>query len=143
MEYQLIVPRIPLERELTAVEQVLANRGIAPKDVEHYLNTTDQDILDPQLIMNIEEGVKVLIQTIARGDKVLIQIDSDCDGYTSAAALINYLNRLFPGFVQSSIYYRIHSGKQHGILLETVPNDVKLVIAPDSSRFTACKFLFR
>ena len=133
MEYQLIVPRIPLERELTAVEQVLANRGIAPKDVEHYLNTTDEDILDPQLIMNIEKGVKVLIQTIARGDKVLIQIDSDCDGYTSAAALINYLNRLFPGFVQSNIYYRIHSGKQHGILLETVPDDVKLVIAPDSS----------
>ena len=133
MEYQLIVPHIPLERELTAVEQVLANRGIAPKDVEHYLNTTDEDILDPQLIMNIEEGVKVLVQTIARGDKVLIQIDSDCDGYTSAAALINYLNHLFPGFVQSNIYYRIHSGKQHGILLETVPDDVKLVIAPDSS----------
>jgi single-stranded-DNA-specific exonuclease len=35
--------------------------------------------------------------------------------------------------VQSNIYYRIHSGKQHGILLETVPDDVKLVIAPDSS----------
>ena len=133
MEYQLIAPRIPPGGLLTAVEQVLANRGIAPENVEHYLNTTDEDILSPMLIMNIEEGVKVLIQAIARGDKVLIQIDSDCDGYTSAAALINYLNRLFPGFVQSNIYYRIHSGKQHGILLETVPDDVKLVIAPDSS----------
>ena len=133
MEYQLIAPRIPLGGLLTAVEQVLANRGIAPENVEHYLNTTDEDILSPMLIMNIEEGVKVLIQAIARGDKVLIQIDSDCDGYTSAAALINYLNRLFPGFVQSNIYYRIHSGKQHGILLETIPDDVKLVIAPDSS----------
>ena len=133
MEYQLIAPRIPPGGLLTAVEQVLANRGIAPENVEHYLNTTDEDILSPMLIMNIEEGVKILIQAIARGDKVLIQIDSDCDGYTSAAALINYLNRLFPGFVQSNIYYRIHSGKQHGILLETVPDDVKLVIAPDSS----------
>ena len=133
MEYQLIVPRIPLKEVMTAVEQVLANRGIAPENVEHYLNTTDEDILSPMLIMNIEEGVKVLIQHIARGDKVLIQIDSDCDGYTSAAALINYLNRLFPGFVQSNIYYRIHTGKQHGILLETIPDDVKLVIAPDSS----------
>lgn len=133
MEYQLIAPRIPPGGLLTAVEQVLANRGIAPENVEHYLNTTDEDILSPMLIMNIEEGVKVLIQAIARGDKVLIQIDSDCDGYTSAAALINYLNRLFPGFVQSNIYYRIHSGKQHGILLETVPDDVKLVIALDSS----------
>ena len=133
MEYQLIAPRIPLKDVMSAVEQVLANRGIAPENVEHYLNTTDEDILSPMLIMNIEEGVKVLIQAIAQGDKVLIQIDSDCDGYTSAAALINYLNRLFPGFVQNNIYYRIHTGKQHGILLETIPEDVKLVIAPDSS----------
>ena len=133
MEYQLIAPRIPLGRLLTAVEQVLANRGIAPENVEHYLNTTDEDILSPMLIMNIEEGVKVLIKHIAQGDKVLVQIDSDCDGYTSAAALINYLNRLFPGFVQTNVYYRIHTGKQHGILLETIPEDVKLVIAPDSS----------
>ena len=133
MEYQLIAPRIPLGRLLTAVEQVLANRGIAPENVEHYLNTTDEDILSPMLIMNIEEGVKILIKHIAQGDKVLVQIDSDCDGYTSAAALINYLNRLFPGFVQTNVYYRIHTGKQHGILLETIPDDVKLVIAPDSS----------
>ena len=132
MEYQLLASRIP-PRELSAVEQVLFNRGIDPENVEHYLHTTDEDILNPQMIMNIAEGAKVLVKHIAQGDKVLIQIDSDCDGYTSAAALINYLNRLFPGFVQSNIYYRIHTGKQHGILLETIPDDVKLVIAPDSS----------
>lgn len=132
MEYQLLASRIP-PRDLSAVEQVLFNRGIDPENVEHYLNTTDEDILNPQLIMNVAEGAKVLVKHIAQGDKVLIQIDSDCDGYTSAAALINYLNRLFPGFVQSNVYYRIHTGKQHGILLETIPDDVKLVIAPDSS----------
>ena len=133
MEYQLIVPSIPLKEIMTAVEQVLANRGIRPEDVEHYLNTTDEDILSPLLIMNIGEGVKILVGAIARGDKVLIQIDSDCDGYTSAAYFINYLNRLFPGFVQSNIYYRIHTGKQHGIIVDTVPEDVKLVVALDSS----------
>ena len=72
MEYQLIVPRIPPDRVLTAVEQVLANRGIAPENVEHYLNTTDEDILNPKLIMNVEEGVKILIKHIAQGDKVLV-----------------------------------------------------------------------
>ena len=133
MEYQLIVPSIPLKEIMTAVEQVLANRGIRPEDVEHYLNTTDEDILSPLLIMNISEGVKILVGAIARGDKVLIQIDSDCDGYTSAAYFINYLNRLFPGFVQSNIYYRIHTGKQHGIIVDTIPEDVKLVVALDSS----------
>ena len=56
MEYQLIVPRIPLYKELTAVEQVLANRGIYPEHVDHYINTTDEDILPPGLIANIREG---------------------------------------------------------------------------------------
>ena len=132
MEYQLIVPRIPQEN-LSAVEQVLANRGISPENVDHYLNTTDADIIDPKRIMNVREGAQMLISHIAQNDKVLIQIDSDCDGYTSAAALINYLNCLFPGFVQNNVFYRIHSGKQHGILLETIPDEIKLVIAPDSS----------
>lgn len=133
MEYQLIVPRIPQNRELSAVEQVLLNRGIMPENVEHYLNTSDSDILNPSLIMNMKQGAQMLITHIAQNDKVLIQIDSDCDGYTSAAALINYLNCLFPGFVQNNVFYRIHTGKQHGILLDTIPDDIKLVIAPDSS----------
>lgn len=133
MEYQLIVPRIPLERELTAVEQVLANRGIHPDNVDHYLHTTDKDIPSPRWLPTVDDGARMLIKHIFQGDKVLIQIDSDCDGYTSAAALINYLNCLFPGFVQNNVYYRLHTGKQHGIIFETVPKDVKLVIAPDSS----------
>jgi hypothetical protein len=56
MEYQLIIPRIPPDKELTAVEQVLANRGIYPEHVDHYINTTDEDILPPGLIANIREG---------------------------------------------------------------------------------------
>lgn len=54
MEYQLIVPRIPQDRMLSAVEQVLFNRGILPENVEHYLNTTDADILNPAMITNID-----------------------------------------------------------------------------------------
>ena len=133
MEYQLLVPEVPLYKELTAVEQVLANRGIVPEDVYHYINTTDADILPPSLIANMREGAQMLIKHVSQNDKVLIQIDSDCDGYTSAATLINYLNCLFPGFVQNNVFYRIHTGKQHGIILDSIPTDVKLVICPDSS----------
>ena len=133
MKYQLLAPPFPLDKELTAVEQVLANRGIVPADVYHYINTTDADILSPSLITNMREGAQMLIKHVSQNDKVLIQIDSDCDGYTSAATLINYLNCLFPGFVQNNVFYRIHTGKQHGIILDTIPQDVKLVICPDSS----------
>lgn len=132
MEYQLITPRIPLQN-LSAVERVLTNRGIALAEIEHYLHTTDDDILSPKLIKNIHEGAQMLIKHIAQNDDVLVQIDSDCDGFTSAATLLNYLNCLFPGFVQNHIYYRIHTGKQHGIIPDTIPEGVKLVIAPDSS----------
>ena len=130
MNYQLLSERQP---QLSAIEQVLVNRGIAAQDVRHYLNTGDEDILDPSLLMNMFEGARMLISHINQGDKIFIQIDSDCDGYTSAALLINYLNSLFPGYTQSYISYRVHEGKQHGLILDTIPEDVKLVIAPDSS----------
>ena len=133
MEYQLIAPEFPLKENTPVVERVLANRGIKPENINHYLNTDDNDILDPSLIFNIKEGAQMLIKHISQNDKVLIQIDSDCDGFTSAATLLNYLNCLFPGFVQNNIAYRIHKGKEHGLILETIPADVKLVIAPDSS----------
>ena len=132
MDYQLIAPRIP-RVNLSAVERVLTNRGIALAEIEHYLHTTDDDILDPKKIKNIQQGAKMLIKHISQSDDVLIQVDSDCDGFTSAATLINYLNCLFPGFVQNHIKYRIHTGKQHGIIPDTIPKGVKLVIAPDSS----------
>lgn len=130
MNYQLIAPRLP---NTSAIEQVLLNRGIKSQDIIHYLNTTDEDILDPSTIMNIEEGAKMLIRHISQEDKIFIQIDSDADGYTSSSLLINYLNSLFPGYTQNNISYRVHEGKQHGLILETIPKDVKLVIAPDSS----------
>ena len=75
----------------------------------------------------------MLMTHVSLNHKIMIQIDSDCDGFTSSAHLINYLYCLFPSFVKNNIYCRIHEGKQHGIILETVPKDVKLVIAPDAS----------
>jgi single-stranded DNA-specific DHH superfamily exonuclease len=51
---------------------VLANRGIKPENIEHYLNTTNKDILDPKLIMNMREGAVMLIKHINQGNKILI-----------------------------------------------------------------------
>ena len=118
---------------LKPVEQVLVNRGIKFEDITHFKFPSADDLLDPMLLTNMQEGAKMLISHIGQNDKIFIQVDADCDGYTSAAILINYLNCLFPHFVQTKIFYRIHDGKQHGLLINTIPDDVKLVIAPDSS----------
>ena len=130
MRYQLIAPR---DETLSAVEQVLFNRGINPKDIEHFKYPSVNDLVNPVKLEHIKDGVAMLISHIERNDKIFIQVDSDCDGYTSSAILINYLNCLFPHYVQTQISYRIHDGKQHGLLTDTIPSDVKLVIAPDAS----------
>lgn len=75
----------------------------------------------------------MLVQHIASNDDIFIQIDADCDGFTSAAALINYINMFAPNYAQTHITYRLHSGKEHGLIVDTIPENVKLVIAPDAS----------
>ena len=133
MEYQLLTPSIPTKGEMTPVERVFANRGISPSEINHYLHTTEEDILNPELLDNINQGAKLLIQHLALKDKIFIQVDPDVDGYTSAATLINYINMIAPGHAQQNIVYRIQNGKEHGLIVDTIPDDVKLVIAPDSS----------
>lgn len=107
------------------------NRGIT--DLYHYCNVSERDLIAPRRLDNIYDAIKILVKHINNKDKTFIQIDSDCDGYTSAAILINYLNRFFPAYVQNCITYRVHDNKSHGLILDTIPEDIKLVIAPDSS----------
>lgn len=131
MNYQL---KQIIDTKLSPIEQIFANRGICGiENIEHYLNTTDADLIPPDQLSNVREGAIMLIQHIHAQDQIMVQVDSDCDGYTSAAFLINYLNTLFPAYAQNNIFWRVHSGKEHGIKLETVPQNIKLIIAPDSS----------
>lgn len=130
MNYRLIAPR---DNELTAIEQVLINRGISNSDIRLYLNLNDSVIQNPYDLNHIKLGAKRLLNAIVKQETIYIQVDSDCDGYTSAAVLINYLYRVFPSTVENKIKYGLHSKKHHGIILDNIPNDCTLVIAPDSS----------
>lgn len=68
---------------------------------------------------------------------MVVIVDCDCDGYTSAAILINYLYDIFPTYIQNNLSYYMHDSKQHGLSdcidwLLTVDN-LGLVWCPDSS----------
>lgn len=121
------------DRTKTALVQVLLNRGISENDIYHFLNTTDSDLIDPCLIEHVDEGAQMLLKHIENGDKIFIQPDADVDGFTSAAILINYLYKIYPDFVKNNIFYEVHNNKEHGIDLDFINDDIKLVIAPDSS----------
>ena len=130
MEYQLLAP---LNEGYSVIEQVLTNRGVRLDDIYHYLNTTDEDSYPPEYVANIEQAAKMLIKHLNNGSKVFVQVDSDCDGYTSAAVLLNYLHSWIPSIIKSNFSYGFHPGKQHGINIDMIPEGTQLVIAPDSS----------
>ena len=134
MDYKLIAPR---DNSIGLLEQILLNRGIAQEDIWHFLNVNENDVLDPLLLTNMREGVGMLIKHIAGNEKTLVVVDSDCDGYCSAALLLNYLNRHFPAWVQNQVQYFMHNSKQHGLsdvaVADLIQRDIKFVICPDSA----------
>ena len=89
------------------------------------------------LLMNMRDGVKMLMKHISANDRAFLVVDADCDGYTSSAILMNYLNRLFPAWIQNQVEYFMHSGKQHGLgdidISDLIQRGFKLVICPDSA----------
>ena len=136
MEYKVIAPR----RDGTSLlSQILYNRGFQSlEQITHYLSVDEDDLLDPMLLDNMKQGAQMLIKHISRNSNTLIVVDSDCDGYTSSAILMNYLNRFFPAWVQNNVYYFIHSGKQHGLedtlrQSDWLVKNIKFIICPDSA----------
>ena len=133
MKYKLIAK--PNEN-YSPMQQILVNRGIDVKDIEHYLKTSDADILNPDLLDNMVEGVKRLISAIKNKEKMFLIVDCDADGFTASAALVNYIYKVFPSAVDL-LSIQLHEGKEHGIeekwLEEIVANEYKLVICPDAS----------
>ena len=133
MKYELIAPTI---QGYSAVEQILVNRGILHSDIKKYLNTTDEDINSFKLLgeETLKMGAKMLINCVKNNENCLVVVDSDCDGYTSSALLINYLHDAFPSWTENKVKYFLHSGKQHGLsdCIDLAKN-YDLVILPDSS----------
>lgn len=130
MNYTLIQST---EKAQSVVEQVLLNRGLAADKIARYINPTADEEFSPRFLDNIVQAAKKLLITIFNQEDIYVQIDSDCDGYTSSALLLNYLHRLFPAYVENHISYGVHNKKHHGINIDDVPKGIKLVVVPDAS----------
>lgn len=114
--------------ETSFIIQYLNNLGITK--VDSFLKQPEEtDELNPFLLKNMKEGVEVAHALLSKGCKVFVQVDSDTDGYTSSAILINYIHRRYPS---ATITWRLHNGKEHGIITNTVSSDTELVFVPDA-----------
>lgn len=113
------------------VVQVLHNRGIINPD--RYLHINNEVDVNYSKLKNIHRAVDCLIKHMKKEDEAYIQVDSDVDGYTSSAILIQYLNKIDEKYVKEHITYNLHSGKQHGIKADDIEDNIKLVIVPDAA----------
>ena len=77
-----------------------------------------------------------ILYAVKEDADTLVIVDCDCDGYTSAALLINYLYKLFPTWVVNHLDWYMHDSKQHGLsdsIDFILARNPMLVICPDSS----------
>lgn len=115
------------------VDNLLQSRGV--KDVNKYYSPTYDCLQAASDLENIDKGVELLYNTIKNKGKILIIVDSDNDGFTSAAIMYGYIKNIAP---EQEIDYLLHEGKQHGLedhINKIIEGDVHydLIILPDSS----------
>ena len=134
----VIKQRSPIQYDNT-LTQILVTRGVSANDVKRYsLASLETEVNPPQAFGEglMEAALKILVGHISQNHKVLIVVDCDVDGNTSAALLINYLYKLFPSWVENNVDYIFHEGKQHGlndIIKYLDETNYSLVICPDSA----------
>ena len=147
MKYQLIKP---INQNYSVIQQILTNRNIPIDKINNYLFTSDADVAPPEALgqKKLRQAAAALISTISKQGKTLVIVDSDCDGFTSSAILINYLHDFFPNWVETKLNYIFHEGKQHGLndhILNILKQNYELVIVPDagSNDSDECTCLFK
>ena len=133
MKFKLRHPDNPFE---SVQEHIILGRNVPPEKVPTFLSDIGvKNNYDDFGLNNLHDAAEKLASAIFQNKKVLVIVDSDCDGYTSSAILINYLYRIAPVWTQSNLEYFLHSGKQHGLndsYKKAIAEDFSLVIVPDA-----------
>lgn len=129
MKYRLVNP----ELNSPYLENLLRERGV--EDVKEYIKPTQNYLNNPAKLDNIEKGAELYLNVIKRNGNILIVVDSDCDGFTSATIIYQYTKKIAP---EIRISYLLHEGKQHGLQdhIDTIfekGDNYDLIILPDSS----------
>ena len=129
MKYRLVNP----ELNSPYLENLLRERGV--EDVKEYIKPTQNYLNDPAKLDNIEKGAELYLNVIKHNGNILIVVDSDCDGFTSATIIYQYTKKIAP---EIKISYLLHEGKQHGLQdhIDTIldkGDSYDLIILPDSS----------
>ena len=116
-------------------KQILCGRGLPETDVGRWLAADIKEINDWTALNKADmiRAVCLVENIINHEEDMLVVVDSDADGFTSAAIFINYLYKINPMYVENHLSYFMHDGKQHGLADVPVDEQYKLVVCPDSA----------
>lgn len=111
------------------VKTVLTNRGIS--DSNTYLHLTDDVVIPYTKLDNIDKAVTLFNKHFQKNNRIGILVDSDPDGYCSAAMMYMYVTQMDNDY---PVEYILHTkAKAHGLSDDIdISDDIKLLIIPDA-----------
>src|SRR5574344_163892 len=124
------------------INDILASYGV--NDIDGLINPSEKYIESPYLFSYINAAVECFTKHIKFKSDIDLLVDCDCDGYTSASVMYQYIKQISP---DTKINVFIHKKKAHGladVLDDMLVSSGKLVIIPDasSSDEEECRKLF-
>lgn len=114
--------------------RILANRGIKDlRSIDSFINPTLDKLHNPRLMKDMEEGVKLVKDSIQKGEKIRIVGDYDQDGNSAILTLLKGIRRC-KGRVDYVIPHRIRDGYglNERIVREAKEDGVNLLITCDN-----------
>lgn len=113
--------------EQEIIDIILENRGI--KDVEHFLNPREEDLLPLDSLMRIDDARQIIENGLDNNKNFGVHWDVDTDGVSSGTIMTRYL-RNYTDRVSSYI----NAGKSHGLIEQDLEqfNGVDILIVVDS-----------
>ena len=111
------------------LKEVLKNRGI--DDYNRYLNLDESVVQSYCDLDNISDAVNLFMTHFNSKDKIGILVDSDPDGFCSAAMIYLYIKRMDEDY---PVEYILHGrAKAHGLSDDVdISKDIQLLIIPDA-----------
>lgn len=138
MKYKVVNKGYSIDRDGELLNILLKSRGV--DNPQEFLNVNKSHVHSGMLLKNMDRGLKMLNWHIENNSKIHIKLDVDTDGVCSGAEIGFYIHDVNEDL---DITYSMNEGKQHGIIVESIPKDTQLLIVPDAGTndVKQCKIL--
>ncbi|MEA1929801.1 MAG: single-stranded-DNA-specific exonuclease RecJ [Patescibacteria group bacterium] len=126
--------RLLPQKEGDLQSQLLANRGLSKGEWGDWLEPNyERDVHDPFLMKDMDKAIKLVLESVERGDRIAIFADYDADGVPGAVILSEWLKRV--GHTNYEVYIPHRHEEDYGLSIKAIEglaaNGCKILITID------------